>query len=514
MIYFFVLFILLILAALVIALVFNNSITLSVCNNFPISKIHGGATEYNYAEGLNIFDEIRQLVNNMINSISEKELFDKCIEYKGVSKLLKNILILKKIDPYGVYLELGSIEMTPSDMRPFISYYEPFLTRCTFDQIMDEYDRFKETKQSYLIYWINLLNIFRILIRFNYDNVLHGNYLDNNNECNFMALVDIFIIALNCEYSDILIAYKKYIEYIICANKTIIEEDPQHKGYTDYRIIIDQLLQLNETDAILLLSANSISETRYGIFEGTKFLISSSNPYKIADEVYSDVVPYIYHDLYFHGGYIRKSALMPENEIEFRELYRLSIEYNYPNIFKLIFEIFHESGSRNAELPYSKYLFICNCLSLILFCDFVNTNSSEYAEHVNNEHIHSIYETLSFIKDTTDLNSNALDLSEFLFNCGYISKDSHDKLDMYIIGDEDSSIYVNYRYRNFIIKKRNFARKNRVGISKTISLLRYRYRPISKLYDYIINDIDEEREQKGLPYQRVAFLKELLVDYN
>jgi len=48
MIYFFVLFILLILAALVIALVFNNSITLSVCNNFPISKIHGGATEYNY----------------------------------------------------------------------------------------------------------------------------------------------------------------------------------------------------------------------------------------------------------------------------------------------------------------------------------------------------------------------------------------------------------------------------------------------------------------------------------
>jgi hypothetical protein len=518
MIYFFVLFILLILAALVIALVISNSITNVVCNR-SISKIYGG-TEYNYVittiGSHSIFDEIRQLVNNMINGIdSEKELFERCIEYKGVSLLLKNILILKKMPPYGIYLELGSIEIAPSDMEPFTSYYEPFLTICTFDQIMDEYDRFKETKQSYLIYWINLLNIFRILIRFNYDNILNGAYLDSNNECNFMALVNIFIVALNCEYSDILIAYKKYIEYIICTNKDI----PSRYGNSikEYSIIVDQLLRLNETDAYLLLSANSISETRYGIFEGTKFLISSSNPYKIADEVYSDVVPYIYHDLFFHSGYIRKSALTPENEIEFRELYRLSIEHNYPNIFKLIFEIFHESGNSNSEFPYSKYLFICNCLSLILFCDLVHTNAMQYAAQTTSI-ISYTYETLSFIKDSTDTNSNALDLSEFLFNCGYIDKDSYDKLCKYI--QNDNCIFTKYRSRGYILDGRSRTKKiysnsSTINIEDIIKSLsrRISYLLISKLYDYILQNIDREREQKGLPRQRVMFLYGLASNY-
>jgi hypothetical protein len=513
MIYFFVLLILLILAALVIALIATNSITLVISSK----KIHGGNDEYDYSPSSPIFGEIRQLVNNMLNGIdSETELFDKCIRYKGIHLLLKNILILKKKPPYGVYLKLGDLEMTPLDLGPFKSYYEPFLISCTFDQIMDEYDRFKETKQSYLIYWINLLNIFRILIRFKYDTILNGAYLDSNNECDFMRLVDAFIIALNCEYSNILIAYKKYIEYIICANGkasiAYINRWNELFCRNEYEHCINELLELDEAGIYLLLSANVVSETRYAIFEGTKFLISSSNPYKMADDIFSDVVPVICHDIIPHNAYKRKLALTHEGEIEFRELYNLSIAHNYPNIFKLIFEMFHECDSINSAFPYSKYLFICNCISLILFCEFVNSTSNEYIGDIDKS---NKYETLSFIKDTDSLFSNALDLSEFLYKCQYIDEYSYNMLSKYI-ESKDSIIYRTYRSREFTLMHRHLIRDNNLSIYDAKKSLAYigKFKHSSALYDDILENIDKEREKKNLSIQRVAFLKDFLPDYN
>jgi hypothetical protein len=331
-----------------------------------------------------------------------------------------------------------------------------------------------------------------------------------------MGLVDAFIVALNCEYSNILIAYKKYIEYIICANEKasiayINRWTTDLFSANEYGYCINKLLGLNEADIYLLLSANVVSETRYAIFEGTKFLISSSNPYKMADGIFSDVAPVICHDIVPHNAYKRKLALTHEGETEFRELYRLSIAHNYPNIFKLIFEMFHECDSINSAFPYSKYLFICNCISLILFCEFVNSNGDTYAADINI----SKYETLSFIKDTDSLFSNALELSEFLYKCQYIDEYSYTMLSGYI-ESKDLIIYTTYRSRTFTLGHRHFIKDNDLSIyDAKKSLARIgKFNHSSALYDDILENIDKEREENNLSIQRVAFLKEFLPDYN
>lgn len=441
---YFIIFILLLILLILLALnIHFLQLSCKIQKNTKIQKnIYGGSREYDYTTD-EIFMDIQKLIHNMLNDINDESLFRKCIDYKGVIPLLKNILLLSKKEPYGIYLELGDTRLMPSDMGVFISYYEPFIQICTFKEIFEEYEKFKITKQSYLIYWMNILNIFKILVRLQYDTKL-SKYLDSDNKCEFDKLVIILIAALDCNYANVLSAYKAYIIYALCVNEDIkvdIVEDAIMYDFSnrgDYTLCVNWLLEFSvDNNLYLLLSAKSISPERFGMFEGIRFLISALNPYLIADGTgehndrggFRNIVPVICHDLISHNAYNRKLHLTPTNEIEFKKLCELSVTHNYPHIFKLIFEIFHESNNDNNPIPFSEYMFISNCVSLLLVFELVNTSSDHYDILWNKS---DEYETLSFIEDTRDINKNAEELLTFLLNCKYINEYMYGQIDDYI----------------------------------------------------------------------------------
>jgi hypothetical protein len=94
------------------------------------------------------------------------------------------------------------------------------------------------------------------------------------------------------------------------------------------------------------------------------------NPFKLADFTFKNIIPYIYHDFVPHDLYNRKKLLTDQNETEFLYLYNLSVRYDYPYIFTIIFFIFHEL---QHSYPFSIYIFMQWILIAFLKSPYINS---------------------------------------------------------------------------------------------------------------------------------------------
>jgi hypothetical protein len=428
--------------------------------------------EYNFSDE-SCFENIRELIRECsqctdISHMRHILVKNEYIQYKYVSVLLRNILILlKKPVPYQFIRKTKKIEKREA-MSVYKSFYESYLT-CTFDQFIEEYHKFKDTtpvsdRKSYFLFWVNLINISQILVRFKYDIELNA-YLDQDNLCKFDELVQSFIKALSCKYDDILELYKKYIEYAYCSNPK--SRDPGTYTANQISVCKSQLLDIQNIDAnsvFLLLSMTPAKSITFARFEGTKFIVSFINPYKEADGFFGDIVPTICHDIIDHNMYIRKLALTTNNEAQFLFLFKLNRELSPDKqlsedyLLEIIFQVFHEQTPATSLFPFSLELFIKNLLSLLILLhidqlgegnksfeptkEYISEYIQKYSEKKQNEKILDyIYEQRRFrIRDRYDMDSKSShflgntqkQLSDFLFACKFISQELYDELNSFI----------------------------------------------------------------------------------
>ena len=362
------------------------------------------------------FRTIESIIDQLINEDTvNPNLLKQICGNPQVRVLLRNILFLLD-KPFSPGLKF----LRKERMDQFKAYNESVWT-CSFSVLMAEYDKFKETKQSYFFYWINLINISQILVRFKLDDTLNEDYLDKENKCRFNNVVSMLITALCCDYFNILELYKAFLEYVMCVNPKSIEDLPISERFSNrdrsqecYHQCHEILVNLSIYDPILyLLTANYPTADLYGRFEGLKFCVSTLNPYTDVHEgLFTNIIPIICHDLCFHGIRLRKYKLSPKHIAEFKELGFKSEEYNYPLFFTLVHEIFHEKR-KDTLPPFNKKNFLEYTLEHLLD---INLDKNQ---------------NLDFLKSKTIDDTNGLQLITFLSQCFPLTGIYYNKLRNY-----------------------------------------------------------------------------------
>lgn len=414
MFFFIILIILLILVVLNILLLIKNTNNVKGGMEQEIISATPSLLRYNeyfFNGNDECFEKINELITVAVYSDIDysSELYLYCKQFEHFDILLNNFLVLfDKIS-------------TPIKKR---SILESCWTCNDFEIVIAEYDRFKTAqpanRKSYFFYWINLINISSLLVKFKYDISLEK-YSDAEQQCTdqFELLKLSLLMALSCRYDDVLSLYKKLILYIYCAN-----EDSKTHYSIDIKSCIDILLQSTNTEncVFLLLSMNRVQSTKYGIFEGTKFLISCINPlFKADGGIYGNILPFICHDAIIHKVYAKKNILTDINEEEFKQVCRLAILHKfYPLVLGVIHEIFHEEVSVN---PFSLDLFVKKCIQLLLFPRLYKTSSN------NLYFVDGVYDALY---DLAEINNDiVINLLTFLINITKINEEQRDQIIQY-----------------------------------------------------------------------------------
>jgi hypothetical protein len=373
----------------------------------------------------NIFQNIYKLVNgsNFENNINPNL---ECMKYKGCKILLRNMLMLSNRDKFGIDYNFDSMNLPLFKKGvKFIPYTENYWNDH-FNIITEHYEKFNaqttDKKQSYYFYWMNLINISQLLITF-----LHnGNLLDisihkyedaqfedpprtpsNNKSCYivnpnsdkekyFNEMVNLFKLALDCKYNNIFNLYKMliYYDYDFCVNPKIANNHQRSFGMNaiDAENSFDALnkfmdeISNNKLDIYLLLSLYNPNESKYGMFEGTKFIVALANPFLYIHQNLRYISGFMAHDLYFHFLYTRKKTITDTNWDEFKRLINMAIKYDYyPIIFQTIHNLFHEPDNKTfpgiipIKKPFTINLFIKNIPALYFnhfYCYYINKHTT------------------------------------------------------------------------------------------------------------------------------------------
>jgi hypothetical protein len=238
--------------------------------------------------------------------------------------------------------------------------YEDFW-KCTIEEFINEYDRFEsmELKQSYFLFWTNLINISSLLCRIktcNYYFIKINKTYENptpetSNEeiINFRKNPDLsysvrslsktvkyiftsidsissditsfelkglclFLIdSLNCNYDNIKTLYINIICYL--------SDKEQHEETLESRFHLlsgpSKICSLREefNDCLLYLSLSLANEFTYARSEYTRFACTFLNPVFYTDKIAMSIGQLIGHDLIFHNAMNRKQKYILNNDV-------------------------------------------------------------------------------------------------------------------------------------------------------------------------------------------------------
>ena len=345
----------------------------------------------NFDNNNNFFINFIKLINDIIkygdyhvhNQIQSQRLLKKIELYSSVhihiKVLLRNILILLGIQLPLFFKEFEDVKEVDEtklkkkivDKDKFTAFADTFWM-CSLHQLMYEYDKFKNTRpvtnrQSYFLFWINIINISQILVRIIFDPILNDYYYKNKSEvftdrCKFQLVVQNLIKALNCKYDNILQLYMSFLQFIMCINEkeeksitnlkdgfnTLFNSPkfPKNCAFEFGKILTHNME--NNNDVFYLLSGNHFPSYKYGRFEGTKFYVSIINPYFKAHDAYN-ILGTVIHDECAHKSYSRKFQLTEENEKEFKILIKI-IERNKLPISEIAEEILLSEKHRMQQI--------------------------------------------------------------------------------------------------------------------------------------------------------------------
>jgi hypothetical protein len=309
----------------------------------------------------NLLVNLNYLLGIKIENITNEE----------IKKILQDTYISLNYNEIPIKLNLIDDKLDPECLKNIGVWYKPFILedfwRCEISEFMDEFDRFEVSKQSYALYWTNLINISSLLCRIktcnyyfiniNDDEKINiellksninelyssGNILDirNRNLSNIkpqypnakyiftylneitnekiIELTSLLINSLTCEYNKISIFYLELMCSIIELenhNESFVE------GYGDLLSPIKNICKkiLESKDTYFYLSLNLPKDSTFARNEYTNIICSSINPINLIDNVPLSITQIIGHDYYFHKAQIRKSKYSIENKKDFRDL--------------------------------------------------------------------------------------------------------------------------------------------------------------------------------------------------
>jgi hypothetical protein len=179
------------------------------------------SVNYDFSDDL-CFSRIAELIYSIIIDRQpidkDLELFTYCIKYKHVNILLRNMQLLFGIPvDYSILLVKQQITTQPNQNLSAVKVFQESCWTVSFDVLIAEYDKFKDIRpiserKSYFLYWLNVINLSTILVKFKYD-ITMAKYRDYEN-CSelYNQLLGNLLAALSCKYDDI---YRLYIYHIL-----------------------------------------------------------------------------------------------------------------------------------------------------------------------------------------------------------------------------------------------------------------------------------------------------------
>lgn len=369
-------------------------------------------------------------INKCINKY--KELILSSIESLHNKHLIFCIMFLLNIQPdmindqqirvpYQIYLTTnvlvesnGDIPLNdPSKWTNIRVWKGPFLMEdfwdSEFDEFLKEYNKFEVSRQSFFLFWANLVNFARLFAKITSCSV----FLTGDKKFDYTP-ASIGKLVLQDNSSEEISTFYTYGTFYKSKDSTIEAQDTtdatgetsQHKTdekllraqqYTqwssfkyelvkllisalscDYNNIFDfysnyisylfntnvsqvkeqlNLSLMNKDTSLLFLSFFQIQNTKFCRRDVcTRFQITTIDPRLITDNLLLNPLDSIYHDFVTHRELERKSKLKTTDMIEIQEfLQQLLQSFSEKETLAFIFDIYHERG---RSTPFSKSDFV------------------------------------------------------------------------------------------------------------------------------------------------------------
>lgn len=307
--------------------------------------------------------KLEHLTNEKLKEILQKVYTDR--HYSENPNKLKFIDNSDKIDPSCMV----NIEVWNKKF-----FLEDFWN-CTIEEFMNEYDNFETTKQSYLLYWINLVNITSLLCMIktcnyyfvtvdddseeritatNYDEYYNKNeivifsdeedyfksqnliannkkfvfkWIDEIPDKEMFDLIKLLLNCFDCKYENIFDFYKGFV----CLLNT--KEHPNNFYYgnllsQEVNELCASIQHNTKYDGFFYLSTNLPRDESYARNEYTKFYCSTINPLYPIDGIVLSINQIVGHDLTFHNMKDRKKKFYLQVKEDFRNLVNVLKDIN------------------------------------------------------------------------------------------------------------------------------------------------------------------------------------------
>ena len=421
--------------------------------------------------------------------------------------------------------------------------------RCSIFEFMNEFDNFEITKQSYALYWTNLINLSSLLcrmktcnyyfisitgekinIRYIIDNIddlyasgaiidfntirvgelklkaLKRNYPNAKYICKYIndisnekiiELTYSLMNSLNCEYQNI----HNFYYLFMCS---IIDLEHHNKDYI-YDIVdlvgpIKKICGSGLKDDYLYLSLNLPKDSTFARNEYTNIICTSVNSLLLIDNVPLSMTQIIGHDYYFHKAKIRKSNYNKKNKKDFREfvdyLNILNIDKEW--VFKMVISRLKDDIFKiNDDIRSKPYILLLNELRDNFLIE--HANDYDYLEMLG------IVQYL-FHEQTSELPFNKVNF------VGLINKLINSNIN---VGDK--SLHIKYNLKLIVLSAidyyQPFAPSSYLIIKKEDN---------NRLYNYLKNRIQiifgelyiDDQANKFIEDDKILFFKAYLKKYN
>jgi len=353
----------------------------------------------------NIIQFIKKLYNNTFNF---NELYNENINL--IVSL--NIKELKLISNLHYLLNLSNIENTIISDKLFLvkSYFisdtlvwynENKIKRKYFMEefwssslqiFMNEYNEFEKTKQSYLFFWTNLINLSTLFVRIDSSSsytisstnllpelpeinergyYVKSNEYDGNSLARYIEihkkewinykdnLIKLLINSLDCNYDNVYKLYQEYIKFIYINDIETHKYTFIEKNNTLYSIMtLNNTLPNYYNTFFIYLSLIKPYPEKFARTLCTKFATTIINPTIQIDNIFMTTTEMICHDFYAHGMLLLKKEFSDEIKQFVYNIFNLLIETNNEKMLSILIYYFHQEVAAENITPLSleKYI--------------------------------------------------------------------------------------------------------------------------------------------------------------
>jgi len=184
--------------------------------------------------------------------------------------------------------------------KPLYKYFLEDFWSCSLENFIIEYNKFIQTKQSFLFFKSNLINFAILLCKFKTYKL--NNYKSTIHQYNYLPLIESLVNALSCKYIDVFNFYNNFIKFILL-----------YKKYDEYNnFVLNELNDTNKNNLYVYFSLNSVKDYLYARTQYTQFCFSIVNPEASVHER-KNISFMIIHDFNLHNVYNRKKQFTQEN---------------------------------------------------------------------------------------------------------------------------------------------------------------------------------------------------------